>query len=515
MNKIFNSIKQIEIIGYISIILFAIYYIYLKFDCLELPFFWDEAWVYSIALKNMAISPSLMPDKSSIDLTRGHPLLFHFLGGVFLKIFGVSIKSIHAYSLTLTITFILSFYFLLKNKKNHFLILITIAIVFFQQVIYAQSILALPEIALMGFIVLSVISYSEKKIWATSIFLGLALLTKETAIVVYLAFVLSEFFELVTNNSKSRTKRTLIISLSILPLLLFFVIQYLRLGFVFYPEHIEYLNFNFNDIQFRLHYVYNYIFWNQGRDLTTWTLLFAIILSSIFNSFEKKISVFFLLFLFHKIITKKFIVSPIIDLTFLAIILTILLYIISKNNNAKYTVNINILISSIFGLMLFSAINFLSNRYLVTPIALYFIMLLFFIYLCNFKQVLFYPIMLIALFHFGLKKDLLTSLGDDSMGYSKTVKNQKNAIKYIEDNIPKGSNIACDFLFSYYLNNSFIGYTKLEENYFNYSNELNNETTYFITSNTDVKNIIKTKKHNQLKCFNTALNYVCIYKVME
>jgi hypothetical protein len=65
-------------------------------------FFWDEAWGYAPALKSMAqAGPSLLPGSISTDLSRGHPLLFHFLGGVWIKIFGETNLSLHAYAFSL------------------------------------------------------------------------------------------------------------------------------------------------------------------------------------------------------------------------------------------------------------------------------------------------------------------------------------------------------------------------------------------------------------------------------
>ena len=41
---------------------------------------WDEIWVYAPALTEMAeIGPTLLPGVLDAELSRGHPLLFHFL----------------------------------------------------------------------------------------------------------------------------------------------------------------------------------------------------------------------------------------------------------------------------------------------------------------------------------------------------------------------------------------------------------------------------------------------------
>ena len=67
---------------------------------LSLPYYWDEAWVYAPAIHKMhASGPSLLPDNISTSLSRGHPLMFHFLGSLWLSVFGPSRESSHAFVL--------------------------------------------------------------------------------------------------------------------------------------------------------------------------------------------------------------------------------------------------------------------------------------------------------------------------------------------------------------------------------------------------------------------------------
>ena len=64
---------------------------------------WDEIWVYAPALTEMAeIGPTLLPGVLDAELSRGHPLLFHFLGGVFINLFGDELTTFRLYALLIS-----------------------------------------------------------------------------------------------------------------------------------------------------------------------------------------------------------------------------------------------------------------------------------------------------------------------------------------------------------------------------------------------------------------------------
>ena len=107
--KIVSYIKS----NYYKVLFFTLLFglIIYKLKFLNLPFFWDESWVYAPSLRMMHDNgPSMMPNIIPIEYSRGHPLLFHFLGGVWLKIFGTSLISFHSFALFISVLVIIAFF---------------------------------------------------------------------------------------------------------------------------------------------------------------------------------------------------------------------------------------------------------------------------------------------------------------------------------------------------------------------------------------------------------------------
>ena len=81
----------------------AILFAFLSFPLIDVPFYWDEIWVYAPALTEMAeIGPTLLPGVLDAELSRGHPLLFHFLGGIFINLFGDDLTTFRLYALLIS-----------------------------------------------------------------------------------------------------------------------------------------------------------------------------------------------------------------------------------------------------------------------------------------------------------------------------------------------------------------------------------------------------------------------------
>ena len=84
--------------------LLIIVFILLKLEAMSLPFFWDEAWSYLPAIREMAEKgPSLLPGSIHTELYRGHPLVFYFLSSIWMKLFGHSLPISHLFPLIIYI----------------------------------------------------------------------------------------------------------------------------------------------------------------------------------------------------------------------------------------------------------------------------------------------------------------------------------------------------------------------------------------------------------------------------
>ena len=161
---------------------------------LNLPYYWDEAWVYGRGIRLMCINgPGISPAALPVDISRGHPLFFYFAGGVWLKLFGNTILSSHLFALCISVILILSAYFLcVKFFGNRIAFLVSLFLMM-QAIFLAQSVMVLPEVMLSMWVVLSVWAFYTGKKILYLIFAALMLLTKETGIVCVVAIGLNEF----------------------------------------------------------------------------------------------------------------------------------------------------------------------------------------------------------------------------------------------------------------------------------------------------------------------------------
>nr|HMU05546.1 hypothetical protein [Saprospiraceae bacterium] len=88
----------------IAVLIYLLFWTLLRAQYIDIPFYWDEAWVYAPGIRHMMDSgPSLLPDAIPEFYSRGHPLLFYFLGGIWLKIFGTSFVAYHTFPLTISV----------------------------------------------------------------------------------------------------------------------------------------------------------------------------------------------------------------------------------------------------------------------------------------------------------------------------------------------------------------------------------------------------------------------------
>ena len=192
MRKALNNI-----VTYKNLILFVILlgFIVSKIQDLFLPYFWDEAWSYIPAIKEMVNKgPSLVPNSISPDLYRGHPLLFYFLSSVWLKLFGHEIWITKLFPLLISLALIVSIFVFARRNFDYPTAILATLILTIQSVFIAQSTFLLPEVLLTLFTVLSLLSYQQKNRFLTILWLTLALYTKERAIVIWMTI---SFFELI------------------------------------------------------------------------------------------------------------------------------------------------------------------------------------------------------------------------------------------------------------------------------------------------------------------------------
>jgi len=184
---------------------------------------------------------SLLPTALNPELSRGHPLLFHYLGALWMRLWGTSISTAHTYPLFLAIVLLVAFFLFMKSAaKSSVLAVFGTLLLAVQPIFLAQSGLLLPEMQLALFAFVSFVFYVFNRVFLQALFLAAALLTKESALVVALAFLATDFLLLFLKQIDGRDflKRLIAIAVAVLILGAFLIKQKIDLGWFFFPEHI-------------------------------------------------------------------------------------------------------------------------------------------------------------------------------------------------------------------------------------------------------------------------------------
>jgi 4-amino-4-deoxy-L-arabinose transferase-like glycosyltransferase len=475
-----NAIKKN--LFFLALILLLILFIILKIPYLGLPYYWDEAWVYGPALRFMeAHQLSLMPDALPVSYSRGHPLLFHFLGALWLRIFGVSLLSSHLFALFVSIALLIIVYYFCRSFFSQKVGLLACFLILVQPIFQAQSVLVLPEILLSLFLLMTIFFFLKEK-WIGYILAGTcALLTKETAIVIVISalfwFLLNSFF-----IKKEKIKAINFISKSVIlviPIIFFcfFLILQKRInGWYFFPDHLQSISTDLFIIIKNLIKRTIYLLTDDGR-----IMLFLAMLISIYFFFSKK--------------------------TY-------------RKNPANITLIFLVIFSAFY--LFICAVNFYSNRYSISIIIPFIIMASFFI--INFftkKTYLFLfilGILCLQLFVFIPKE----KSSDCSLGYTQDIKTSKQMVEYCVDNNFQNKSIFANFLMTVNLSNPYSGYITEQHRFPNTSSKIDNNTELYIFSSMellkenkeqiDAYNKIKSSKTIRLlKRFESKFSWTEIY----
>lgn len=252
-----------------------------KIPHLSIPYFFDETFSYYRAIAEMAKGiPSLMPGNISIDFSKGHPLFFYFLGSLWLKfIAGNSIPMMRIFPLILALLALFVFHRFAKRHTN--IILANIGVVLFslQALFLAQASLVLPEILLFILFMLSFDSYLSGKYGWYALFGSLMMMTKETGGVFVMVFGLAYLTE---NFKDLKTKKFWIrLGLMGVPVVVygvFLILHYIKLGYVFYPEHLGYITMDPEKVRYKFRSASWMLFLSQGRNLIFFASVIALII---------------------------------------------------------------------------------------------------------------------------------------------------------------------------------------------------------------------------------------------
>ena len=252
-----------------------------KIQHLHYPFYLDEAWVYAPAVKAMAVhGPSLFPDAIIPDLSRGHPLMFHFLAAIWIKCFGASNISMHTFPLLISIVFLIALYEACRKLFDARVATLALLLVATRVIFFVDSSFVYPEVMVAMCAFLSYYFYVRDRFSLTAFMLTMLFFTKEGGVIFGIVLGIDAFIALFRNTTTIQhrlLRLTSIIAPAVL-IALFFVLQKAKLGWYVLPEHSGMIISDWNT------YYYMFrrgIYWNYRGDLALCALAFFGVLLSI------------------------------------------------------------------------------------------------------------------------------------------------------------------------------------------------------------------------------------------
>jgi 4-amino-4-deoxy-L-arabinose transferase-like glycosyltransferase len=441
-----------------------------KIPYLQLPFYWDEAWVYGPAVRKMAMTGiSLAPDALPVDLTRGHPLLFHVLNASWIRVFGNTLFSVHIFNLLIACTLVFVIYLFGKKYYSEPVGTAAAYVLFLQPVFLSQSTLVLPEVMLGLFCLLALYFFLQDKYPGYLLFASAALLTKETGLAVVATCGL---FFLITGYSKNKFRwpywaGLIKTALPVLPLFIYLFLQKKMYGWFLFPEHIGYMTFDLGE--FWSKFIGRYLTFTvllQGRNL----LFFAMIISILWLIYKKQ------------------------KIGNMQVILALLLFII---------------IYSLIG-----AVNFFSKRYILCIIPTFIILSLGITFM-TFRNKYLLPVFLVIFSLAQIQYIRFKNNSDHTLGFVNAVKANQSMIDYCLDNNMKDEKISVFFIQGRIMTDPLSGYIEENEVFTNLSDKPF-ETDYLIVSSYDTNdsflNFRNKPEMKLIKRFEFGRAWIELYK---
>jgi hypothetical protein len=226
----------------------------LHIPLLRLPYFWDEAGYYIPAARDLLYSGSLIPHSTP---SNAHPPLVMAWLALWWKIAGFSPFITRAAMLMIAAFSLTGIFRLARRVANLDVAIASTICTMLYPVFFAQSSLAHVDLAAAGLTFWGLSEYVERRLGLAAVWLSLAVLAKETAILAPLALLGWELVRLaigpwldqrigmqsprVEQHFSAAVWKSSTLLIPLIPLSLWYAYHYSRTGFVFgNPEFFRY-----------------------------------------------------------------------------------------------------------------------------------------------------------------------------------------------------------------------------------------------------------------------------------
>jgi 4-amino-4-deoxy-L-arabinose transferase-like glycosyltransferase len=161
----------------------------LHLGLLRLPYFWDEAGYYVPAARDFFSSGKLIPYSTP---SNAHPPLVMVYLACCWKLFGVSVVSTRVAMLAVAAFSLTGLFRLAEVVANRSVATATVACTMMYPVFFVQSSLAQVDLAAAGLTFWGLAAYTQNRFRALALWMSLAVVAKETAILAPLALIVCE-----------------------------------------------------------------------------------------------------------------------------------------------------------------------------------------------------------------------------------------------------------------------------------------------------------------------------------
>lgn len=418
--------------------------------------------------------PSLLPGAIDPELYRGHPLLFYFLSSSFMLIFPKAIAWSKTFPLIISCILLLKTFQFSKTHFNANTAILASTLLLIQSVFIAQASFLLPEMLLSLWTLLAIDAFIKQQKWQTILWVSFALYTKESGLVLALALICWQWFNGFAQQQYKFKLQTFLNTLYLfLPfafISIFFILQKRWIGWVFFPEHIGYINLSSFLDKANMYAGYLFIF--RGRNLLSFGAIACLIL---------------LLFKQRDILKKH--QNILFGLTFF-----------------------------ILSYVAFSSLNFYSPRYLLSVLPLVLIIFSFFLALAFQSYQKFMSIVVLLVLGNNIYYTFFRlEPNDHTLGYRDMIKVHQQMCSYIEIKIPKDASIATHFLMKANLEIPEIGYLHFKEKFHGVHLIPQPSTQYILISNIEsdeaLNKMANSPQAKLLQKYEQGSCWVSLYRV--
>ncbi len=516
-----KSISNIEWY-FIAFVLYLLFWIFIRAQYLDMAYYWDEAWVYVPGIRHMAeAGPSILPDSIPEYYSRGHPLLFYFLGAIWIKIFGTSYIAFHLFPLFISSILLLVTFLTIKEWTNGLIRLVATVLLSIERNFFSEAANVLPEIMIALFFVLSVRYFLKERYVLYFIFASLGILTKESGIVIPIALFLFNFLTLSIKTpfslfNKIEIRKQLLILSPILVFITFMLVQYAYKGWFLFPEHTGMMLKNSSEFVHKFNVIFYWLFEEGKMYWFGGVFVFLIILGNkTLENINLYVAMVGMLTSFYILKQFNYEIEFLALFAFASILggVKIIGHHLFKDDENKLK---NILFANFilcFVYLIFNTLSALTARYLIGLLPFGFFLYTMAIKKLSKNSVVFF-LVVSFLFVITLLSNFETGKTGNMANQESFVKTRQELVGFLEKrNFFEKSIGINDFIIWSILSDKYAGFTSTDKVFTNLSLDSNDSKEIIVVSSIgEYPEIIKSGKYEILEKFEKDLNWIEVWQ---